>query len=214
MSRLQRTLIEEVRAYAKAQNFDLVIADGVIYSTPALDITPAILSALQAEAPKPAAAAAPPRRRRSRAGEVSRPVARQSLPARAASMSVSLGELAVRFGCELRGDPDVRVDSIAPLSDRACRARSRSSPIRSCGPSSRRRAPRVVVLDAKSAAACPGRGAGRGQSSRHLRAHRGAALSAAGSAGRHSSFRGRRAGCAGRSDRARRRVRRHRRRRR
>src|SRR5262245_43905249 len=31
-------------------------------------------------------------------------------------MSLSLGELAVRFGCELRGDPDVRVDSIAPLS--------------------------------------------------------------------------------------------------
>lgn len=57
MSRLQRTLIEEVRTYAKAQNFDLIIADGVIYSTPALDITPAILAALQARAPKPAAAA-------------------------------------------------------------------------------------------------------------------------------------------------------------
>ena len=30
-------------------------------------------------------------------------------------MSVALGELAVRFGCELRGDPDVRVVSIAAL---------------------------------------------------------------------------------------------------
>jgi outer membrane protein len=64
MSRLQRTLIEEVRTYAKAQNFDLVIADGVIYSVPTLDITPAILSSLQARAPKPAAggggSAAPP----------------------------------------------------------------------------------------------------------------------------------------------------------
>ena len=59
MSRLQRSLIEEVRVYAKAQNFDLVIADGVIYSTTALDITPAILSALQAKAPKAAGAAAP-----------------------------------------------------------------------------------------------------------------------------------------------------------
>ena len=48
MSRLQRILIEEVRTYAKAQGFDLVIADGVIYSTPTLDITPAILTALQA----------------------------------------------------------------------------------------------------------------------------------------------------------------------
>jgi outer membrane protein len=56
MSRLQRTLIEEVRVYAKAQNFDLVIADGVIYSTPTLDITPAILTALQSHAPSPAAA--------------------------------------------------------------------------------------------------------------------------------------------------------------
>jgi UDP-3-O-[3-hydroxymyristoyl] glucosamine N-acyltransferase len=28
----------------------------------------------------------------------------------------SLGELAVRFGCELRGDPQVRVGSVAPLS--------------------------------------------------------------------------------------------------
>ena len=59
MSRLQRILIEEVRAYAKAQNFDLVIADGVIYSTAALDITPAILSAMQAKAPKAAAGTGP-----------------------------------------------------------------------------------------------------------------------------------------------------------
>jgi outer membrane protein len=63
MSRLQRTLIEEVRVYAKAQNFDLVIADGVIYSTPTLDITPAILTALQSHAGKvsaPAPASKPP----------------------------------------------------------------------------------------------------------------------------------------------------------
>jgi outer membrane protein len=63
LSRLQRTLIEEVRQYAKAQNFDLIVADGVIYANPTIDITPAILSALQARAPKaastPAAPAAP-----------------------------------------------------------------------------------------------------------------------------------------------------------
>ena len=58
MSRLQRTLIEEVRVYAKAQGFDLVIADGVIYSTPTLDITPAILTALQSH-PVRAATSAP-----------------------------------------------------------------------------------------------------------------------------------------------------------
>ena len=59
LSRLQRTLIEEVRTYAKAQAFDLVIADSVIYSTPSVDITPAILQMLQARGGKPAASTAP-----------------------------------------------------------------------------------------------------------------------------------------------------------
>ena len=31
-------------------------------------------------------------------------------------MSVSLGELAVRFGCELRGDPDARIERVATLA--------------------------------------------------------------------------------------------------
>lgn len=57
MSRLQRSLVEEVTTYAKAQNFDVVLADGVIYYSKALDITPAILTALQAR--KPAAPAKP-----------------------------------------------------------------------------------------------------------------------------------------------------------
>jgi len=47
MSRLQKALIEQVRTYAKAQNYDLIIADGVIYSTSTIDITPAILAQLQ-----------------------------------------------------------------------------------------------------------------------------------------------------------------------
>jgi outer membrane protein len=62
MSRLQKTLIEEVRVYAKAQNFDLIIADGVIYTTPTIDITPAILTALNAHsagAAHPAATTTP-----------------------------------------------------------------------------------------------------------------------------------------------------------
>lgn len=57
MNKLQRSLIGEVRDYAKAQNFDIVIAEGVIYATPTVDITPAVLQALQSRAPKPAAAA-------------------------------------------------------------------------------------------------------------------------------------------------------------
>jgi outer membrane protein len=59
MNKLQRSLVGEVRDYAKAQNFDIVIAEGVIYATPTVDITPAVLQALQSRAPKPAAPAAP-----------------------------------------------------------------------------------------------------------------------------------------------------------
>lgn len=39
-------------------------------------------------------------------------------------MSVSLGELAVRFGCELRGDPDIPIDGIAALGAAHARALS------------------------------------------------------------------------------------------
>jgi outer membrane protein len=51
MSRLQKTLVQVVQTYAKQQRYDLVLADGVIYSDQALDITPAILSALKSTQP-------------------------------------------------------------------------------------------------------------------------------------------------------------------
>jgi outer membrane protein len=58
LSKLQKVLVEEVQNYAIAQKFDLVLADGVIYKSQALDITPQILSALQARnAARPPAAA-------------------------------------------------------------------------------------------------------------------------------------------------------------
>jgi len=60
MQRLQRVLVEQVRIYAKAQSFDLVIAEGVIYATPTIDITPAILTALNAAKPAAGAPAAKP----------------------------------------------------------------------------------------------------------------------------------------------------------
>lgn len=66
ITRLQRTLGEEVRTYAKAQSFDLVLSgEAVIYQTPTIDITPAILAALQAHAttstpPAKSAPASPP----------------------------------------------------------------------------------------------------------------------------------------------------------
>ncbi len=55
--KLQRMLGNEVREYAKAQNFDIVLMDGVIYATPAVTITDAVLAVLQARAGKPAGAA-------------------------------------------------------------------------------------------------------------------------------------------------------------
>ncbi|MCX7051215.1 MAG: OmpH family outer membrane protein [Proteobacteria bacterium] len=53
MGKLQRDLITEVRAFAKAQNYDVVITEGVIYATQAMDMTPALLQSLQS---RPAAA--------------------------------------------------------------------------------------------------------------------------------------------------------------
>ena len=64
MSALQKVLVEQVQAYAQAQGYDLVISDGVIYSTSQFDITPGVLAALQAKGgaagAKPAAPAATP----------------------------------------------------------------------------------------------------------------------------------------------------------
>src|SRR5580658_401881 len=48
LSKLQKALVEEVQAYAQGEKFDLVLADGVIFAGPALDITPQVLAALQA----------------------------------------------------------------------------------------------------------------------------------------------------------------------
>jgi outer membrane protein len=59
LSTLQKSLIEKVRGYAKTQNYDLVVADGVIYATNAVDITPQVLATLQAAAGPGAPKAAP-----------------------------------------------------------------------------------------------------------------------------------------------------------
>jgi outer membrane protein len=56
VGKLQNELLNEVRSYAKAQNYDLVITEGVIYATQAMDITPGLLQVLQA---RPAGAAKP-----------------------------------------------------------------------------------------------------------------------------------------------------------
>ena len=60
LSRLQNSVVAEIRSYALSQKYDLILTDSV-YASDALDITAAVLAGLQARAavaaPKPAAPA-------------------------------------------------------------------------------------------------------------------------------------------------------------
>jgi UDP-3-O-[3-hydroxymyristoyl] glucosamine N-acyltransferase len=69
-------------------------------------------------------------------------------------MSVTLGELAVRFGCELRGDPGVVVDSVAALGSAGPRAVTFLANAKYAAQLATTRAG-AVILDAKSAASSP-----------------------------------------------------------
>ena len=114
-------------------------------------------------------------------------------------MTVTLGELAVRFGCELRGDPSVD----GGLRRRAVAGRSARGQLprqsRNTSRSSRSTRAGAVILDAKSAAASPVPVAGRRQSARHLRARRHAAASRSAAAARHACHGERRRRCRDRS---------------
>jgi len=59
VGRMQRALLMEVQAYARANGYQLVVSEGVLFATEAVDITPQVIAALKAKAP--AAPAAPPR---------------------------------------------------------------------------------------------------------------------------------------------------------
>jgi outer membrane protein len=48
LGKLQRALLQEVQTYARAQGFDLVIGDGVLFAKDGLNITAAVLANLQA----------------------------------------------------------------------------------------------------------------------------------------------------------------------
>ena len=69
-------------------------------------------------------------------------------------MTVTLGELAVRFGCELRGDPSITVDSVGALPQAGPRAVSFLANPKYVEQLAQTRAG-AVILDAKSAAASP-----------------------------------------------------------
>jgi UDP-3-O-[3-hydroxymyristoyl] glucosamine N-acyltransferase len=69
-------------------------------------------------------------------------------------MTVSLGELAVRLGCELHGDPATLVDSVATLGHAHSRALTFLADSRLRGELAHTRAA-AVVLDRSAAAQCP-----------------------------------------------------------
>jgi UDP-3-O-[3-hydroxymyristoyl] glucosamine N-acyltransferase len=69
-------------------------------------------------------------------------------------MTVTLGELAVRFGCDLRGDPSVAVDSVASLSQAEARSISFLANPKYLAQLKGTRAG-AVILDAKTAADSP-----------------------------------------------------------
>jgi UDP-3-O-[3-hydroxymyristoyl] glucosamine N-acyltransferase len=69
-------------------------------------------------------------------------------------MTVTLGELAVRFGCELRGDPAATVDSVAALSQAGPSAVSFLANPKYAAQLADTRAG-AVILDAKSAQSSP-----------------------------------------------------------
>ena len=55
--KVQRALLQEVQAYARANGFQLVVSDGVLFATEAVDITPQVVAAIKAKAPSPPAPA-------------------------------------------------------------------------------------------------------------------------------------------------------------
>ena len=69
-------------------------------------------------------------------------------------MSVSLGELAVRFGCELRGNPDTSIERVAPLGNADAHSISFLGNPRYRQQLAETHAA-AVILDSASAAHCP-----------------------------------------------------------
>ena len=69
-------------------------------------------------------------------------------------MAMTLGELAVRFGCELEGDPAIEIDSVATLQGAGARALTFLANPRYRRQLAATRAA-AVVLDARSAESCP-----------------------------------------------------------
>lgn len=65
LGKLQKSLLAEVQSYARAQGYDLVVGEGVLFAKETINITPAVLSAMKAKGPAaaPAAATKPPEKK-------------------------------------------------------------------------------------------------------------------------------------------------------
>lgn len=58
VGKMQRALLQEVQAYARANGYQLIVSDGVLFAAEGIDITPQVVAAIKSKAP---AAAAPPK---------------------------------------------------------------------------------------------------------------------------------------------------------
>lgn len=59
VGKMQRALLQEVQTYAKANGYQLIVSDGVLFAAEGIDITPQVVAAIKSKAP--AAPAAPPK---------------------------------------------------------------------------------------------------------------------------------------------------------
>ena len=57
--KVQRALLQDVQVFARANGYQLIVSDGVLFATDAVDITPQVIAAVKAKAPAPAPAPAP-----------------------------------------------------------------------------------------------------------------------------------------------------------
>jgi len=48
LGKLQRTLLKDIQDYAEAEGYDLIVGDGVLYASSAVNITPNVLQAVEA----------------------------------------------------------------------------------------------------------------------------------------------------------------------
>ncbi len=58
VGKMQRALLQEVQAYARANGYQLIVSEGVLFAADGVDITPQVVAAIKSKAP---AAATPPK---------------------------------------------------------------------------------------------------------------------------------------------------------